>query len=99
MTIHSTAPVFCVEYLPKNNKRCITEMVSNNTKRSRLILSMVMLSIVTPLGVLLGLVLTLHSQTEAGAHVLLVGVLQGVAAGTLLYVTFFEVIRELFNKV
>ena len=52
---------------------------------------MVVLSMVTPLGVVMGLVLTLHAQTETGAHVLLVGVLQGVAGGTLLYITFFEV--------
>jgi zinc transporter 1/2/3 len=72
---------------------CVAEMVSNKTGKAKLILSMVVLSTVTPLGVLIGLVLTLHGQTETGAHVLLVGVLQGVAGGTLLYITFFEVRR------
>ena len=69
-------------------------MVSNGTRQARLILSMVVLSMVTPLGVVMGLVLTLHAQTETGAHLLLVGVLQGVAGGTLLYITFFEVSSE-----
>jgi zinc transporter 1/2/3 len=72
---------------------CVAEMVSNKTRKAKLILSMVVLSMVTPLGVLIGLVLTLHGQTETGAHVMLVGVLQGVAGGTLLYITFFEVRR------
>ena len=72
---------------------CVAEMVSNKTRKAKLILSMAVLSMVTPLGVLIGLVLTLHGQTETGPHVLLVGLLQGVAGGTLLYITFFEVRR------
>jgi len=84
IAIHSTAIVFCIG----------TEMVSNGTRKSRIVTYMVVLSMVTPLGVVMGLVLTLHAQTETGAHVLLVGVLQGVAGGTLLYITFFEVLSR-----
>ena len=81
ITIHSMAIVFCIGM----------EMVSTGTRQAKVIISMVMLSVVTPVGVLIGLILTLHNQAETGGHVLLVGVLQGVAGGTLLYITFFEV--------
>eukprot|EP00092_Neocalanus_flemingeri_P024739 GFUD01026828.1.p1 GENE.GFUD01026828.1~~GFUD01026828.1.p1 ORF type:complete len:612 (+),score=176.20 GFUD01026828.1:251-2086(+) len=84
IAIHSTAIVFCVG----------TEMVSNGTRKAKVVVYMVVLSVVTPLGVIIGLVLTLHAQTETGAHVLLVGILQGVAGGTLLYITFFEVLSR-----
>jgi len=84
ISIHSTAIVFCIG----------TEMVSSGTRKARLVLSMLVLSIVTPLGVVMGLLLTIHAQTETGAHVLLVGVLQGMAGGTLLYITFFEVLSR-----
>jgi len=84
IAIHSTAVVFCIG----------TDMVSNGTRRASLVLSMVVLSMVTPLGVVIGLVLTVHAQAETGANVLLVGVLQGLAGGTLLYITFFEVLSR-----
>ena len=81
IAIHSIAIVFCIGM----------EMVSSGTRKPRIILSMVVLSIVTPLGVVLGITFTVHGQTENGPHVLLVGILQGIAGGTLLYITFFEV--------
>ena len=92
---------------------------------------MAILSIVTPIGVLIGIIVTVHmeqvriechhseykdSQNDyfccwmfvylgfllenifaqaGGAHVLAIGVLQGLAAGTLLYITFYEVSPQL----
>ena len=37
----------------------------------------------------------LHIQA-GGAHILAIGVLQGLAAGTLLYITFYEVFLKIF---
>jgi len=84
IAIHSIAIVFCIGM----------ELVSSGTRKPRIILSMVVLSIVTPLGVVLGITFTVHGQTENGPHVLLVGILQGIAGGTLLYITFFEVLSR-----
>jgi len=89
IAIHSSAIVFCIG----------TEMIAGGLSRARITLSMLVLSIVTPMGVILGLALTMHNQTETGPHVLVVGILQGIAGGTLLYITFFEVLsREKLSK-
>ena len=55
---------------------------------------MVVLSLNTPLGILIGILVTLHMENATGGHILLIGVLQGLAAGTLLYITFFEVLAR-----
>ena len=39
-------------------------MVSNGTKKGKMITSMLVLSVVTPAGVVLGLVLTVHGQGD-----------------------------------
>ncbi|RUS76629.1 hypothetical protein EGW08_015605 [Elysia chlorotica] len=50
-------------------------------------------AIIAPLGVGLGMILT-SSNVDDGARTLTDGLLQGVATGTFLYVTFFEILRE-----
>merc|ERR1711936_1076626 len=55
---------------------------------------MSILSIVTPIGVLIGIIVTVHMEQAGGAHGLAIGVLQGLAAGTLLYITFYEVLAR-----
>jgi len=82
ISVHSIAVVFCIG----------TEMVSSGLGQVRIIVSMLILGLVTPLGVLVGMLLT--HQAESGGQVLLVGVLQGMAGGTLLYITFFEVLNR-----
>jgi len=84
ITIHSIAIVFCIG----------TDMVNNGAKQARIILSMVVLSSVTPIGVLVGILLTLDAHVQTGGDMLLMGVLQGLASGTLLYITFFEVLSR-----
>merc|ERR1712025_249077 len=84
IAIHSIVIVFCIG----------TDMVVKGTKRSRIILSMVVLSLVTPIGVIAGIILTLHTRAETGGDILMMGVLQGLAAGTLIYITFFEVLSK-----
>jgi len=84
ISIHSIPIVFCIG----------TEMISTGTQKSKIIIYMIVLSLVTPAGVLLGILLTVHMEEATGAHILLIGVLQGLAGGTLLYITFFEVLAQ-----
>ena len=78
--VHTVAIIFCIG----------TDMVVSGTKRWRMVAYMILVSAVTPAGVVLGIVLA-HS---ASTHNLLIGVMQGLAAGTLLYITFFEVLEK-----
>jgi len=84
IAIHSIAIVFCIG----------TDMVNNGTNQVRIIISMVVLSSVTPIGVVVGILLTFDAHVQTGGDMLLMGVLQGLASGTLLYITFFEVLSR-----
>merc|ERR1712142_1116991 len=53
----------------------------------------------TPIGIFIGIMVTVHIENASGEHILVIGVLQGLAAGTLLYITFFEVLaRDKLSK-
>jgi len=89
VAIHATAIIFCIG----------TEMIADNTKTSLIVIYMVVLSLVTPLGIIIGIIVTEHMEEDSGEHVLAIGVLQGLAAGSLLYITFCEVLtRENLGK-
>ena len=51
-------------------------------------------SLISPVGVAIGIALIETLESEASAQGSLVVILQGLAAGTLLYVVFFEVIEK-----
>jgi len=89
VAIHATAIIFCIG----------TEMIADNTQTSLIVIYMVVLSLVTPIGVVIGIIVTEHMEQASGEHVLAIGVLQGLAAGSLLYITFCEVLtRENLGK-
>jgi len=89
ITIHAIPIVFCIG----------TEMISSGVKKARILVYMIVLSITTPVGVLIGIIVTLHVEDDAGNHIFVVGVLQGLAGGTLLYISFFEVLaRDKLSK-
>ncbi|XP_037086843.1 filaggrin-2-like [Pollicipes pollicipes] len=69
---------------------CIGEQLLA-TKRSAcfIITNMAIFALATPLGVLLGIVV---SQPDNPGSLLATGILQGLAAGTILYVIFFELL-------
>ncbi|CAH0548124.1 unnamed protein product [Brassicogethes aeneus] len=72
------------------------ELATSKTKTALLLLYIGLFAIVTPLGIGLGIIL---SDTGSTSEDMISAVLQGMAAGTLLYVTFFEVLaRERSNK-
>ena len=75
--VHSAAVMFCIG----------TELVFSGSTLCRLVIHIMMVSAVLPAGVMVSLV----SVSALTSQPLLVGAMQGLAAGTLLYVTFFEV--------
>ena len=81
IAIHAVPIVFCVG----------TDMISSGVKKIKIVIYMIVLSINTPIGILIGIIVTMHIEHASGQHILIIGVLQGLAAGTLLYITFFEV--------
>ena len=61
---------------------------------------MITLAFVTPLGVIIGMVITEYVDSDSSANqFFIIGLLQGLAGGTLLYITFFEVLdKEKLSK-
>ena len=61
---------------------------------------MITLAFVTPLGVIIGMIITEYVDSDSSANqFFIIGLLQGLAGGTLLYITFFEVLdKEKLSK-
>lgn len=55
---------------------------------------MVELGTITSIGVAVGILVTEYVQDPSASHLLAIAILQGIAAGTLLYVTFLEVLER-----
>lgn len=68
------------------------ELVTSGIRLLNLVLYIVTLSLVSPLGVAVGILMTVHSSSGGPLHGLVVAVLQGIAGGIILYITFFEVL-------
>jgi len=82
VSIHACAILFCIGL----------ELVTSGVRVINLMLYMVTLALVSPLGVAIGILVTVKSSTEGPTQDLAVAVLQGIAGGTILYITFFEVL-------
>lgn len=76
VTVHELAIMFCLGL----------EMLASNIRILIYVIYMVSLSIITPIGVGIGIFITEYSADPSPTHTLVVAILQGVAAGTLLYV-------------
>ena len=77
VSLHSVAMLFCIG----------REMIDMNTKTCRIVMHMIGLSLVTPIGVIIGVIITQE-------QLLIMGVLQGLVGGSLLYITIFEVLEK-----
>ncbi len=55
---------------------------------------MVELGLITSVGVAVGILVTEYVHDPSPLHLLIIAILQGIAAGTLLYVTFLEVLER-----
>lgn len=84
VTIHACAILFCIGL----------ELVTSGIRLLNLVLYIVVLSVVSPLGVAIGILVTVHSSSDGPMQGLVVAVLQGIAGGTILYITFFEVLAR-----
>ena len=60
----------------------------------QIIFYMITLALVTPLGVIIGMIVTEYVNSDSGLQTLVIGLLQGLAGGTLLYITFYEVLDK-----
>ena len=60
----------------------------------QIIFYMITLALVTPFGIILGMIVTEYVNYHSGVQTLVIGLLQGLAGGTLLYITFYEVLDK-----
>ncbi|KAF2353465.1 Zinc/iron permease [Trinorchestia longiramus] len=75
------------------------ELISGGTKTFLTVIYMVVFALVTPLGIAIGIIVTEGtSSPKSFGHMWTVTVLQGIAGGTILYVTFCEVLERERNR-
>ena len=70
------------------------EMLASHLRSFLYIAYMVELGLITSVGVAVGILVTEYTQHLSATHLLVIAILQGIAAGTLLYVTFLEVLER-----
>lgn len=84
VSIHSATILFCIG----------VELILAKTKRSVMVFHFFILAIASPFGVILGLLITLKSDMETEIKSVAIVLLEGLSAGTILYITFFEVLNR-----
>ncbi|XP_045460012.1 zinc transporter ZIP3-like [Harmonia axyridis] len=84
VSIHSATILFCIG----------VELVLAKTKKSVMIFHFFILAIASPFGVFVGLLITLRSNMDTEIRSAAVILLEGLSAGTILYITFFEVLNR-----
>ena len=76
------------------------EMLLSHARIRTIVIHVIVLSVMSPLGVFTGLLITLSTDADTKAKTIGVTFLEGLSAGTILYITFFEVlIREKERRV
>ncbi|XP_066989375.1 zinc transporter ZIP1-like isoform X2 [Macrobrachium rosenbergii] len=73
---------------------CLGVKLLTSMSMGLMVIYMVVFALVTPLGIAIGIIITETASTDPGAHSVLVTILQGLAGGTILYVTFFEILER-----
>jgi len=84
VSLHDVPVHFCVGM----------EMFNGGIKKLHIIIYFLILGIITPIGIIIGIVVTEHAGEGDGTQTLIIGILQGLAGGTLLYITFYEVLER-----
>lgn len=74
------------------------QMATSNMKRLLIVVYISTFSLMTPLGIGIGIALTSVSIEGSGTRTVEVAVLHGLAAGTLVYVVFFEILEKERSK-
>ncbi|KAJ8933898.1 hypothetical protein NQ318_011914 [Aromia moschata] len=83
-SIHSATMLFCIGL----------ELLLAKTRARFIVVQMLFLAVATPLGIFVGLLVTIKSNMETKAKSIAVVLLEGVSAGAILYITFFEVLNR-----
>ena len=74
-------------------------MIVGGIKRLHVVVYIVILAVVTPVGVCIGILALVNASTAGKAQDFVIAILSGLAGGTLLYITFYEVLdREKLSK-
>jgi len=84
VSLHDVPVHFCVGM----------EMFNGGIRKLHIIIYFLILGIITPIGIIIGIVVTEHAGEGDGTQTLIIGILQGLAGGTLLYITFYEVLER-----
>lgn len=84
VSIHSATILFYISL----------ELILAKTEIRRIVTHVAILSFTSPLGVFMGLLITQTSNMNTQAKSTAVVLLEGLSAGTLLYITFFEVLNR-----
>ena len=69
-------------------------MATSGMKKILIMIYIGTFSMMTPLGIAIGIALTQTANEEDGAQNVTIAVLHGLAAGTLVYVVFFEILEK-----
>lgn len=88
ISIHASTILYCIGF----------EMAIEGIRTCTIVINMVILACVSPLGIIIGLLFTLRSDMDTKAKTLAVCFLEGISAGTVLYITFFEVLNREKNR-
>ncbi|XP_064091659.1 uncharacterized protein LOC135205240 [Macrobrachium nipponense] len=73
---------------------CLGVKLLTSMSMGLMVIYMVVFALVSPLGIAIGIIVTETASSDPGAHTVLVTILQGLAGGTILYVTFFEILER-----
>ncbi|KAK5647452.1 hypothetical protein RI129_002344 [Pyrocoelia pectoralis] len=84
VSIHSATILFCIGL----------EIFLAGTRPGTILIHMFFLAITSPVGVVLGITISLTTELHTSAKSFAVVLLEGLSAGTILYITFFEVLNR-----
>lgn len=84
VSIHSATIMFYIGF----------ELLLARTKKIIILIHIIILSVASPLGITLGILITLNYNMNTKAKSAAVVFLEGLSAGTVLYITFFEVLNR-----
>ncbi|XP_072324925.1 zinc transporter ZIP1 isoform X2 [Scyliorhinus torazame] len=71
------------------------KLVQSNVPRGRVMLYIIIFAIMSPLGIVIGIIIT---QVKSASNALAQSILEGITAGTFIYITFLEILPHELNS-
>ncbi|XP_067827287.1 zinc transporter ZIP1 [Heptranchias perlo] len=71
------------------------KLIQSNVQRGRVMLYIIVFAMMSPLGILIGVII---SQVKTATTVLVQSLLEGITAGTFIYITFLEILPHELNS-